>query len=173
MDSQEFQSINGDEKELLVHYRNEHPVKLGELAQKLGLEIKIASLPLGVSGKISKEKISEEDKYIIRVSRFEKRKRQRFTIAHEIAHYLLHRSIIDNSKDGITDNVLYRSGEPLNIEFQANRLAADIIMPLGSIQKKKKEIFGEHPINDEMIEHLANIFEVSKVAMEVRLSQIE
>ncbi len=169
MDSQEFQKINGDEKKLLDHYRNEYPVKLATLASKLNVAIKVAGLPLGVSGKISKE----DGQYIIRVNRFEKRERQRFTIAHEIAHFLLHRDIIDQSKDGITDSVLYRSGESLSIEFEANRLAADIIMPLGAIQEKKKEIFGEHPVNEEMIEHLAEIFEVSKPAMEVRLSQLE
>ncbi len=172
MDSLEFQSINGQKKELLVRYRSEYPVKLAKLAGDLGVAIKVASLPLGISGKISKEGEGEDKKYIIRVNRFEKRERQRFTIAHEIAHFLLHPHIIDQSKDGITDNVLYRSGEPLNIEFEANRLAADIIMPFNAIQEKKKELFGTQPVTDEMIEHLAKIFEVSKPAMDVRLSQI-
>ncbi len=169
MESHELQSITGEEKKLLIRYRNEYPVKLATLASKLGVAIKVASLPLGISGKISKE----GEKYIIRVNRFEKRTRQRFTIAHEIAHFLLHRDIIDQSKDGITDSVLYRSGESLDIEFQANRLAADIIMPLSAVQEKKKEIFGEHPVNEEMIEYLAEFFEVSNAAIEVRLSQIE
>ncbi len=169
MESHELKSINGKEKELLNRYRSEYPVKLAELASKLGLAVKVAGLDLGISGKISKE----EDKYIIRVNRFEKRERQRFTIAHEIAHFLLHRPIIDKSVNGITDSVLYRSGESAEIEFEANRLAADIIMPFEGVQKKKAEIFGDQPVNEEMIEHLAETFEVSKVAMEIRLSQIE
>ncbi len=168
MDSHEFQRVKDDKKETLNRYRKEYPVKLATLAREWGIAIKVSGLPLGVSGKISKE----DGQYIIRVNRFEKRERQRFTIAHEIAHFLLHRKIIDQSNDGITDSILYRSGESLSIEFEANRLAADIIMPLGVIQEKKKEFFGEHPVNEEMIEHLAEIFEVSKPAMEVRLSQL-
>ena len=169
MESPELKLVNDKEKKILDRYRSEYPVKLAELAKKLGVAIKVASLDLGISGKISKE----DGKYIIRVNRFESRERQRFTIAHEIAHYLLHRPRIDKSVNGITDSVLYRSGESAKIEFEANRLAADIVMPLNAVQAKKIEIFGDHPINGEMIEHLAEAFEVSNAAMEIRLSQIE
>ncbi len=169
MESQELRSIKGQEKELLNRYRSEYPVKLAALARELGVAIKIAGLDLSISGKISKE----DGKYIIRVSRFQSRERQRFTIAHEIAHYLLHRPIIDKTVNGITDSVLYRSAETSDIEVQANKLAADIVMPFEGVQKKKTEIFGDTPVNEEMIERLAETFEVSKAAMEIRLSQIE
>ncbi len=173
MDSREFQlKIKESDKELLNRYRKAHPVKLAALARQLGVVIKVARLPFGVSGKISREGKGEDKKYIIRVNRFEKRERQRFTIAHEIAHFLLHRDLINKSEDGITDNVLYRSGAPLSIEFEANRLAADIIMPLGAIKEKKTEFFGDNPVDENIIEHLAEIFEVSNAAMEVRLSQL-
>ena len=173
MESHELKSINDKEKKILDRYRSEYPVKLAALAHDLGVAIKVAGLDLGISGKISRDADNADKQYIIRVNRFEKRERQRFTIAHEIAHFLLHRDIIDESVNGLTDNVLYRSAETSDIEVQANKLAADIIMPFEGVLKKKKEIFGDHPVNEEMIEHLAETFEVSKAAMEIRLSQIE
>jgi Zn-dependent peptidase ImmA (M78 family) len=119
----------------------------------------------GISGQIWKENSS----YIIRVNRNEARERQRFTIAHELAHYLLHRDVIDNSPDGITDNVLYRSGAPERIEYEANRLAADLVMPMGLIEKRLKDDFGG-VVTEATIESLAASFEVSKAAMEIRLA---
>ncbi|MCY4458866.1 MAG: ImmA/IrrE family metallo-endopeptidase, partial [Albidovulum sp.] len=105
--------------------------------------------------------------YLIRVNRFDSRERQRFTIAHELAHYLLHREIIDSSPNGIRDNVLYRSGEPRAVEYEANKLAAEIVMPRKLIDQRLRE-FNE-TVTDEVIERLAEEFQVSKAAMEVRL----
>jgi Zn-dependent peptidase ImmA (M78 family) len=119
----------------------------------------------GVSGQIMKE----NDHYTIRVNRHEARERQRFTIAHEIAHFLLHKSIIDSSPDGIKDNVLYRSGEPERIEYEANRLAADIVMPMTLVETVLREEFGG-VVTEATIESLAARFQVSKAAMEIRLS---
>ncbi|MCV5491602.1 ImmA/IrrE family metallo-endopeptidase, partial [Escherichia coli] len=56
--------------------------------------------------------------------------RRRYTLAHEIAHFLLHRHLL---RDGITDDVLYRSSQSSQIEAEANRLAADIIMPMHQV----------------------------------------
>jgi Zn-dependent peptidase ImmA (M78 family) len=71
----------------------EYPVKLGQLARALGIgAIKVSNMKAGISGQIAKE----GDQYVIRINRNEARERQRFTIAHELAHYLLHRNIIDS-----------------------------------------------------------------------------
>ena len=69
-------------------------------------------LDRGVSGKIT----CENGSCVIRVNRHEVRKHQRFTVAHEPSHFLLHSEIIDISLDGIRDNVLYHSGEPEQVE---------------------------------------------------------
>jgi Zn-dependent peptidase ImmA (M78 family) len=82
---------------------------------------------------------------------------------------LLHREIIDTSINGISDNVLYRSGEAEHIEYEANRLAADIVMPSEVIEGIiKREYRGI--VTEATIEALAAKFQVSKAAMEIRLS---
>ena len=168
MASREMQKISPEQKEILDKYLSEFPVKLGSLARELGVEaIKISSMRTGISGQIA----NENGFYVIRVNRNESRERQRFTIAHELAHYLLHRHIIDSSPEGITDNVLYRSGEPERIEYEANRFAADLVMPMDLIERKLNIDFDGF-ITEATIESLAASFGVSKSAMEVRLSTL-
>lgn len=166
MTSRELRQVNPEHKEILDRYLSEYPVKLGTLALELGVAgIKVSSMRIGVSGQIRRD----DGRYVIRVNRNEARQRQRFTIAHELAHYLLHRHIIDSSPDGIMDNVLYRSGAPERIEYEANRLAADLVMPMDLIEKKLNEDF-RGVVTEATIESLAASFEVSKAAMEIRLS---
>jgi Zn-dependent peptidase ImmA (M78 family) len=121
----------------------------------------------GQSGHIRRE---DDGSYVIRINRHETPERQRFTLAHEIAHYLLHRDEIDRLPNGIVDNVLYRSGAPEQKEYEANRLAADLIMPSEAV-KEQLEAIGP-PTSEEIIDRLAKTFQVSKAAMEIRLSLV-
>jgi Zn-dependent peptidase ImmA (M78 family) len=165
MTSRLLDKVEAGERAIIDKFTAECPVKLGLMARELGVSIKIASLRTGISGQIAKE----DGRYVIRVNRHEARERQRFTIAHELAHYFLHRSTIDSSPDGIMDSVLYRSGEPVHIEFEANRLAADIVMPMAMIGQMLNEEFGGL-VTDVSIEGLASKFDVSRAAMEIRLA---
>jgi Zn-dependent peptidase ImmA (M78 family) len=168
MASRELQNLSPDLKKVLEKYLSTYPVKLGSLASEIGVgAIKVATMSTGVSGQIMKE----GGEYVIRVNRNEARERQRFTIAHELAHYMLHRHVIDSSPNGITDTVLYRSGASERIEYEANRLAADLVMPMNLIEKKLNEEFGG-VVTEATIESLAASFGVSKSAMEIRLSTL-
>jgi Zn-dependent peptidase ImmA (M78 family) len=85
--------------------------------------------------------------------------RRRFTIAHEIAHIVLHPHLIG---DGITDDALLRSGLSNAVEAQANRLAADILMP-----RDKLNEFLVKGITS--VKELASRFQVSEQAMAIRI----
>src|SRR3546814_2493487 len=67
-----------------------------------------------------------ESGFAIYVNGSHPRVRRRFSIAHEIAHFALHRNLIG---DGVTDDAMYRSNLSSAVEVQANRMAADILMP--------------------------------------------
>ena len=67
--------------------------------------------------------------------------------------------------------MLYRSGQPERIEYEANRLAADLIMPINLVQSDLAKI--GVPVSDTVIERLAQEWQVSKAAMEIRLSSYE
>lgn len=158
--------IPPEARSVIGEYLKEKPVKLGKLAERLGIKVKLSSLGRGISGLIE----HENDEYTIKINRHETRERQRFTLAHEIAHFLLHRNVIvDNGE--IRDNVLYRSGQPEQLEYEANRLAAEIIMPIEYIKSDLDALAA--PVSDIVIERLAQEWQVSKAAMEIRLSPYE
>lgn len=154
--------LSPDQIAVLEEYTNEVPVRVGALAKALGLKVVVAALPMNISGLIQPD--PEADGYLIKVNRFEPKARQRFTIAHEIAHFLLHR---DRIQAGVVDSVLYRSKLSSRAEAEANRLAADIVMP----RDKVRELTGldSSSLSDRMIDNLAEKFEVSKQAMGIRI----
>lgn len=149
---------------ILKEFTDEVPVRVGSLAKALGLKVIVAALPLKISGMIKPDE--DGDSFVIKVNRFEPKSRQRFTIAHEIAHYLLHQ---DRINAGVVDSVLYRSKLSSRVEAEANRLAADIVMP----RRKIRELTGleTSKVSDQMLEQLAEQFQVSKQAMSIRMGE--
>ena len=87
--------------------------------------------------------------------------RQRFTVAHELAHHVLghtkdgefHRDSVGNYSTGIRD---YR-------EIEANQFAAELLMPEDAI----RQLVSREGIDSTL--RLANIFNVSEAAMHWRL----
>jgi predicted transcriptional regulator len=135
------------------------PVHVVPITEELGINVfRAFGWPDDLSGTI--RRVPEtKDEYIIYVNADHHEHRRRFTIAHELAHLILHKSYIG---DGITDDMLYRSGLSNKIEAHANRLAADILMPWSLLD----------PLIDSGVTdigELAKRFRVSKSAMSIRL----
>ncbi len=144
--------------EILRRHQQSAPVKVGALAADLGLKVLRSDLPPGVSGMLNRDPDAPES-WIIRVNRHEHKHRQRFTIAHEIAHFILHK---DQIRDGIVDDTFYRSGLSEKREWEANRLAADILMPWDLVRSLAAN--GKTTPTE-----LAQELEVSPAAMHIRL----
>jgi len=161
--SSEWVALTEEQTSLIRKHQLQFPIAVGAIAKELGITVKRSTLAAGISGEIKEE----DGNVVIRVNRHDVKERQRFTLAHEIAHFLLHR---DRIGDGITDDILYRSKLSDFMEVQANRLAADILMPGHLIQPKLKE-FTELR-DEEKYEKLADIAEVSTTAIKIRLGKI-
>lgn len=112
---------------------------------------------------ISGTLVTRGDKQIINVNRNESEERKRFTIAHEIAHSILHPSNEDHIdyRQAIKN---YTSKEELTKEFQANMLAAALLMP-GQLVKNAWE-------NLKDVDATAELFKVSKRAAAIRLESL-
>lgn len=163
MFSREWNALEPNLKRLISQYQQEQPMRLGDLATELNLIVKSSTLPVGISGEI-KPSTEARAGFIIRVNRHEHKNRQRFTLAHELAHYFLHR---DDIGAGLQDNALYRSHLSDKREAEANRLAADILMPWTVIEEKLKQ-YKHLPIS-ERIDMIANDLGVSTTALNIRL----
>jgi transcriptional regulator with XRE-family HTH domain len=131
------------------------PVDLSGLARRLGVKVVYRDAERGFAGAIHKVGTG----YVITLNGLDRRSRQRFTLAHELAHYIFHRSRIG---DGIVDDGMYRSGLSDRLEQEANRWAADILMPPDEVAKAQDS--GVHDLDE-----LARRFGVSRSAMSIRL----
>ena len=116
---------------VLTNARKSIPVPVHELLGRLGIKLKQAWLADGISGML--ENIGET--FLITINALDSDTRQRFTLAHEIGHYMLHRHLVG---DGVDDDRAYRStqvGKYHNTligpfeEREANKFAANLLMP--------------------------------------------
>ena len=159
--SPEWKKITEKQREVIASYQTSLPIAVGKLAKEFGISIKRATLHGNIAGEIKEE----NGVVTIRVNSHDVKARQRYTIAHEIAHFLLHRHLL---QDGIQDTTLYRSHLSNKIEQEADSLAADILMPLDIVQsqiaKYSPEMKGE-----QLYETIAANLEVSKIALKIRL----
>lgn len=141
-------------------YRNQFPVPLISMANDMGISVyQTDKLPNSVSGLIAKE----DDGFFIYVNNNHPITRKRFTIAHELAHFIKHKSILEEEGqhiDGAKTVILMRSDDHNKIEKEANELAAEILMPEEEFEKEWKKA--------ETIEEVAEVFGVSVQAASIR-----
>lgn len=107
--------------------------------------------------------------------------RKRFTLAHELGHYILHIAPTNKLNDEIDDEkIVYNRDDNWDkIEMQANNFSAQLLMPSNLVSEEAEKIIIEYKkTNNEripkdiIIEKLAKKFEVSLSAMEFRLSSL-
>lgn len=120
------------------------------------LQVVSENLPDNISGRINYD--FNKNSYIITVNENHHPNRQRFTIAHELGHYVL--------GHGSKEDVLYRNGDSDPDEVEANAFAAEILMPKGVI----RHLIFEQDITDIRI--LAKKLWVSDDAMYYRLRNL-
>jgi Zn-dependent peptidase ImmA (M78 family) len=102
--------------------------------------------------------------------------RRRFTIAHELGHYLLHRTSNDLFVDNFflikfRGNNSYTEQDYLQ-EQQANAFAAALLMPKTFIQEEMKKQEYRGLTESDFIARLAKRFEVSIPGMTYRLTNL-
>lgn len=158
--SNEWVRLTQVQRDLIHEVQGTLPVKLSSLAKQLGLRVVASTLPPGISGEIR----PSSNGFTIAVNRHDSSRRQRFTVAHEIAHFLLHR---DQIGSGISDDVLYRSSLSDWREAEANRLAAEILLPRAKLESRMVALGNVD--RAQLVSSLAAEFDVSEVAMKIRL----
>jgi hypothetical protein len=146
--------------QIIAKHQMHAPVDVVAIAKDLGLNVWKMTLPSNVSGKIFRDALNGGPSgFSIAVNAGNSYVRQRFTVAHEIAHFALHRSRLDGE---LIDDAMYRSDLSSREETEANRLAADILMPFPLIQVLMKSGIRE-------VSQLANKLQVSLPALKIQL----
>jgi Zn-dependent peptidase ImmA (M78 family) len=141
------------------------PVPVERIAQFLGAQIAYEAFDGDVSGMLYRD----ANRTLIGVNSSHAPTRQRFTLAHEIAHLRLHKGqpvFIDRLV-----RVNWRDGTSDQEEAQANAFAAELLMPRQlMLQEIERQIKRSRQIAPEqLISSLAETFRVSQEAMRYRL----
>lgn len=151
-------------------------IKVENVARSLGITVRYESTSSDVSGALFRSAA----KVVVGVNPDHPLNRQRFTIAHEIGHFVLHREHLHmddtraySTEPGTThrllrDQVSSQATDPKEIE--ANRFAAALLMP--AIMLKRSLESRDLPLKQKDIEDLAQEYEVSLQAMTFRLSNL-
>lgn len=147
------------DKVLSENLVSEPPVKVTDIARNYGLlvkEVDLGSFGDRVAGFI------EPKQKVIYVNKQDKPNRKAFTVAHELAHSLMHEKELHSDTDKYA--VLYRRplGAPQEdqIEKQANAFAARLLVPKNMLENYK---------DNADISTIAKIFGVSEELIGYRL----
>lgn len=149
-------------EELLSYASNNgisiEPLDVSGLTQKLGIVMRMEPMAGEESGCLKKDKAG---KWVMTINSLQHPHRQRFTIAHELGHYIKHTLI----KENFMDTTFFRNEESNPMEHEANKFAAELLMPKTSfiyyIENTSKQV-------DDLAKH----FQVSTMAVRIRAKQL-
>lgn len=145
------------------------PVPVDKLAKKMGISVRYEPL----EGDLSGMAFVKGDAKVVAVNSFHHANRQRFTIAHEIGHHVLHaeklREGIHVDKMVMRRDVLSATGTD-DFEIQANVFGSELLMPRDQIVA----LAGTLDFDDEdQLARCAKQIKVSVAALQFRLSALD
>lgn len=151
------------------------PIPIKKIIRELNIKLNSFDLGDDVSGVL----VIENNSPRIGYNPSESNVRQRFTLAHELGHYILH---CDKKQNGLfvdSTKVMFRrqGSTPLELrqERQANAFAAAILMPENLVKKEYEALNKrkDYLTDDTIVKKLSSIFKVSEIAMTYRLMNLE
>jgi Zn-dependent peptidase ImmA (M78 family) len=164
--------IQVDLIKLIQASQTNHRIDVVELAKKLGLDVYSIDMPDDQCGDIRKD--SKTGKFFIEINRNHPVTRQRFTVAHEIAHFLKHPEVL-KQKGQLDRNNTFKDEAEIRREDEADEEAAAILMPEYLVDDyfKTKSWSNKTKFNSDMISEIADSFRVSRAMAITRLRDLE
>jgi Zn-dependent peptidase ImmA (M78 family) len=154
---------------ILERAKQSVPVNLKQLCDELGIKLIYTTNPTSNAGGYIE---CDNGEYTIYVDANAHPNRQRFTIAHELGHFFLHRDTLNSASHGVvrmdrdSDTTVNHLNTSDRIkETQANRFAAELLVPLEKLEDYNRKLNGDSG-------DLARIFEVSEDAMNIRMRSL-
>ena len=103
----------------------------------------------------------EDGIWVMTVNSLHPSVRQRYTLGHELGHYLNHR----DSMKSFEDSTFFRSSQKSSMEYMADEFAARLLMPESDVNALLKS-------GVKTVREMAAKFDVSLEAMKYRLEQL-
>ncbi len=159
-------------KKILAESNSKAPVDVEALAKTHGIPVEQQAYDDEVSGML----VVKDGKAIISINKKHSDNRKRFSIAHELGHYFLHKNLanvfVDKSIVFLRDKKA-SDGTQLQ-EIEANVFAAELLMPESDLRAKVKKnpLDLENPKDFKKLESIAKKFKVSSQALTIRLTRL-
>lgn len=135
------------------------PLNVTGLAKHLGISVRYVPMEGDDSGNLKLDK--KTGVWIMQVNSLHHPHRQRFTIAHEIAHRIRHAS----NSDVFNDKTFFRNGDSNWMEAEANKFAAELLMPAVEFSDFISSV-------SSRVEDIAMHFQVSSTAVRIRAKDL-
>lgn len=150
-------------------------VNIEEMIRFYGIELdKDADLREDISGQIE---MIGDDKYKISIQKRDHYYRKRFTMAHELGHFILHK---DKIGAGLDDSKMYRAmyrmgdGVSNKEEMEANRYAAITLMPKDMVLLHMNNgLLKSGEIDQAQLIESAKKFQISTEALKIRVDGLK
>lgn len=145
---------------------NDGSIDVTKLANDMNISVYGYAFDDNLSGAVTKP---EDGTVAIYINDKDPLTRQRFSIAHELAHYVLHQDILD--KEGIIHRDKYDKSKR---EEEANRFAEEILMPEKLVKSylEDQDVSFETTITARIIDALSRKFKVSNYVAIIRLRNL-
>lgn len=142
-------------------WSNVFPVDPVQIARRLGIDVREATLRDDISGALVK-KLGEDPTILLNAK--DHPNRQRFTTAHELGHFVTRELSTDTYEYVDLRDTMWSAAGMGPEEVFANQFAANLLMPESEVQRLRHE--GLTPIQ------MAHYFRVSQDAMANRLKNV-
>jgi Zn-dependent peptidase ImmA (M78 family) len=162
-------------RELAASLLREHgvttpPVPIEDIVRRSGLKIRLEPLESDLSGFV----VRRDGHGLIGVNSAHAKVRQRFTVAHELGHYLLHQNDqwhVDRSVfTRFRSDVSSKGTDPEEIE--ANLFAAEILLPREMLHEDMQTLKSVDVLDDDELIRFARRYNVSVQALVLRLTRL-
>lgn len=150
------------------HHAGGYHVDPMDIARRLGVTV----LPRTLHNRTSGLLVVKDGRAAIVYNEAHHPNRQRFSVAHEVGHFILHAARQGTFEDTETygrGELASRGTDP--VEIEANTFAAELLMPPDRVKDAFRNLWFEESHADR-IDEMSSLFGVSATAMTIRLERL-
>lgn len=146
------------------------PIKIGKALNSLGFELWVKNFPDDSISGIMAINVDKDYPMVIGVNQKDSYEHQRFTLAHELAHYIF--DVKDMTKENVSIQYYNTDIENNPCEFRANKFAAQLLLPE---KKFRKEVAKAQRIYSEaatVVAEVAKVFAMPLTSVKRRMEEL-
>lgn len=149
-------------------FNDKKEIDVIELASKQGIDLIAVDTNDEYNAHIQYD--DDSQKFTIYINANHPYNRVKFSVAHELGHYVLHPDLIRKHKIVARSRIDHLDPKA---EKEANNFAGELLMPQELVEEELKELrLQDKYIDQDLLAKLVEIFKVSREAMQIQLTKL-